>query len=375
MILNRVRFGDYIELIKEKCKIADLTPNDISGINRDKEFFEPSKQVGSNTYDYKIVPPNCFACNIMHVGRDMVLPIALNTTDQNKVVSPAYIVFDWIGEAVLLKKYLFMMLKSKEKDRYFWFHCDSSVRDGMDWDAFCDIELEVPNIEIQRKYVEIYDGMLANLHSYEKGLSDLKLVSDGYIEDLRRNYKNIEISIFIKQRTETNSLMRYKLEDVVGVSAEKKIIPTKADASKNDLSKFILVKPNDLIFNPRNGIAVGINNSNEIKIISWNNSCFYVEDSWLSKINPKFLFMFLCRSEWNRKTKFLSWGSSTEVFSFESLGETEIPLVPIEKQNKIVEIFERRQACLKFIEREKEIISKMCPILISGAIMEAHGGN
>ena len=200
-------------------------------------------------------------------------------------------------------------------------------------------------------------------------------MSDGYIEDLRRNYKNIEISIFIKQRTETNSLMRYKLEDVVGVSAEKKIIPTKADASKNDLSKFILVKPNDLIFNPRNGIAVGINNSNEIKIISWNNSCFYVEDSWLSKINPKFLFMFLCRSEWNRKTKFLSWGSSTEVFSFESLGETEIPLVPIEKQNKIVEIFERRQACLKFIEREKEIISKMCPILISGAIMEAHGGN
>lgn len=150
MALNRVRFGDYIKLVKEKCGISNLTPNDVSGINRDKEFFEPSKQVGSDTSSYKIVPPNCFACNIMHVGRDVVLPIALNTSNKNKIVSPAYIVFEWTGEKVLLKEYLFIMLKSNEKDRYFWFHCDSSVRDGMDWDAFCDIELEVPSIEIQK---------------------------------------------------------------------------------------------------------------------------------------------------------------------------------------------------------------------------------
>lgn len=115
MALNRVRFGDYIKLVKEKCGISNLTPNDVSGINRDKEFFEPSKQVGSDTSSYKIVPPNCFACNIMHVGRDVVLPIALNTSNKNKIVSPAYIVFEWTGEKVLLKEYLFIMLKSNEK--------------------------------------------------------------------------------------------------------------------------------------------------------------------------------------------------------------------------------------------------------------------
>ncbi|MDY4549845.1 MAG: restriction endonuclease subunit S [Candidatus Enterosoma sp.] len=374
MALNRVRFGDYIKLIKEKCGVPNLTPDDVSGINRDKEFFEPSKQVGGDTSNYKIVPPNCFACNIMHVGRDVVLPIALNTTNKNKIVSPAYTIFEWTGDKVLLKEFLFMMLKSSEKDRYFWFHCDSSVRDGMDWDAFCDIELEVPSIEIQKKYVAIYEGMLANLRSYEKGLENLKLVCDGYIEDLRKKYPLIEISQFIKQRTEANDKLAFKLNDVVGVSAEKKIIPTKADASKNDISKFVLVKPNDFIYNPRNGIAVALNDSNSIKIISWNNTCFYIENKWLVKINPKFLYMFLCRSEWNRKTKFLSWGSSTEVFSFDAMGETKIPLAPIEMQNRIIQVLERRESCMRFIEKEKELISKMCPILVRGSILEAQGG-
>ena len=122
MALSRIRIGDYIQLIKDKCGISNLSPADVSGINRDKEFFEPSKQVGADTSSYKIVPPCCFACNIMHVGRDVVLPIALNTTNTNKIVSPAYTVFSWTGNDVLLKEYLFIMLKSNEMDRYFWFH-------------------------------------------------------------------------------------------------------------------------------------------------------------------------------------------------------------------------------------------------------------
>lgn len=51
---------------------------------------------------------------------------------------------------------------------------------------FCDIEIDLPSLDIQQKYVDVYNAMLANQQNYERGLEDLKLVCDGYIEDLRR---------------------------------------------------------------------------------------------------------------------------------------------------------------------------------------------
>lgn len=71
MALTKYKLRDFVELYSEKCNISDLSPWNISGVNSDKEFFEPSKQVGSDTSNYKIVPPDYFACNLMHVGRDM----------------------------------------------------------------------------------------------------------------------------------------------------------------------------------------------------------------------------------------------------------------------------------------------------------------
>ena len=155
MGLNRCNIGKYIELYKEACNNPNLTVYDVSGVNRDKEFFEPSKQVGQDTSKYKIVPPNYFACNLMHVGRDELLPIALNHTDANKYVSPAYTVFKIVENDALLHEYFFLMLKSDERDRYFWFHTDSSVRDGMSWTDFCELEIELPPLPIQQKYVDV----------------------------------------------------------------------------------------------------------------------------------------------------------------------------------------------------------------------------
>jgi len=61
MGLTRYRLGDLIEKYDERVGNPDLTVNDVSGVNRDKEFFEPSKQVGANTSKYKVVPVGYFA--------------------------------------------------------------------------------------------------------------------------------------------------------------------------------------------------------------------------------------------------------------------------------------------------------------------------
>jgi len=130
----------------KKCGIANLTPYQVSGVNRDKEFFEPSHQVGEDTSKYQVVPPLFFACNLMHVGRDMVLPIAYNHSGKDKYVSPAYTIFSLKKDCGILDEYFFIMLKCEERDRYFWFHADGSVRDGMTWHDFCELEIELPDL-------------------------------------------------------------------------------------------------------------------------------------------------------------------------------------------------------------------------------------
>jgi len=118
MGLSRYKIGSFVELYSETCNIPNLTVYDVSGVNRDKEFFEPSKQVGSDTSKYKVVPPGCFACNLMHVGRDVVLPVALDHTSERKIVSPAYTVFRIVDENIILKDFFFIFLNSNERDRY-----------------------------------------------------------------------------------------------------------------------------------------------------------------------------------------------------------------------------------------------------------------
>ena len=96
------------------------------------------------------------------------------------------------------------MLKSNERDRYFWFHTDSSIRDGMSWEDFCELEISIPPIDIQRKYVAVYHAMLANQQSYERGLEDLKLTCDAYIEGLRRTMPCEKIGTYITQKNNRN---------------------------------------------------------------------------------------------------------------------------------------------------------------------------
>ena len=59
---------------------------------------------------------------------------------------------------------------SKEKDRLGAFYSDGSIRSNLDWDRFCDIELELPDISIQQKFVDVYIAMVKNQKSINEQL-------------------------------------------------------------------------------------------------------------------------------------------------------------------------------------------------------------
>ena len=269
MTLNKYKLGSLMIPFSQKCGIPNLTPYQVSGVNKDKEFFEPSHQVGEDTSKYQIVPPRHFACNLMHVGRDRVLPIAYNHSEYDKVVSPAYTVFSLKESCGVLDDYFFIMLKCEEQDRYFWFHADASVRDGMSWSDFCDVEITVPDLTTQQKYVDIYKAMVANQQSYERVLEDLKLVCDGYIEDLRKKVPCEKIGKYLVESDKRNTV-GLTVDAVRGLSTGKEMIPTKADMNGVGLDSYKVVEPRQIAYVPdtsRRGekVSLGFNNTDEEK--------------------------------------------------------------------------------------------------------------
>ena len=374
MGLIRIKLGKYIELFSEKCNISNLSNDDVSGVNKDKEFFEPSNQVGSDTSKYKIVPPGYFACNLMHVGRDVVLPIAYNHSSKNKIVSPAYQVFKFLDNEELLSEYFFLYLKSSERDRFFWFNTDGSVRDGMSWDDFIGVEMELPPLPIQQKYVDVYNAMLENQKSYERGLDDLKVVCDAYVEELRKEMPHKKLGNYISFCDEKNDDLVYGLDAVRGISIDKRFIYTKANMEGVSLKPYAVVKPDEFAYvtvTSRNGekISLARNDSDEAYICSSSYIVFKVDDT--NTLLPAYLSMLFERSEFNRYSRFNSWGSARETFDWEEMKNVLIPIPNIEIQQDIVNIFEAYNTRRDISEKFKAQIKDICPILIKGSIEEA----
>ena len=377
MKLTKYRIGDYFESYSQKCNIPNLTASEVSGINIEKEFFEPSRQVGEDTSKYKIVPPNYFACNLMHVGRDVVLPIALNHTDKNKIVSPAYTVFKIKDGSPILRDYFFILLKSHERDRFFWFNTDSSIRGDLPWEVFCNIELNIPHKSIQEKYVAVYKAMIANQRSYERGLEDLRIVFEGYLDNLRRTESLKVIKPYITLVETKNDKLEYGLESVRGVSIDKKFIETKADMTNVNLKPYYVVKPNEFAYvtvTSRNGekISLALNDSTDSIICSSSYVVFRSIDE--NKLLPQYLMLYFSRSEFNRYARFNSWGSAREAFSFEDMCDVKIPIPDISVQKAIANIFTAYNTRKRINEQLKAQIKDLCPILIRGSIKEGENG-
>ena len=150
------------------------------------------------------------------------------------------------------------------------------------------------------------------------------------------------IGQLIELTTETNTAGEFGPDDVRGMTITKKIIPTKADVSTADLSKYLVIRPGEFVFNPRTHgkhIGFGYNDTTDSFIISWNNIGFRVRTDMKDVISSEYLFLHFNRSEWDREACYRSWGSSTEVFSWDALCEMEFDLPPLPIQQKYVDIY------------------------------------
>jgi len=103
-----------------------------------------------------------------------------------------------------------------------------------------------------------------------------------------------------------NDDLRCSADEAIGVNIDKEIRVMKGDTSKKEIENFYLVTPGCFVYNPRGSrkLGLGYNDSDKTFITTYNNMIFRVKDSAKKVILPYYLFMYLRRTEWDRKAEF-----------------------------------------------------------------------
>lgn len=370
MKLNKVKLGSLIELITETNQNLVYGKNDVKGMTIYKEII-PTKAntTGSDLSNYIIIKPNEFVFNPRTHGKRIGL--GFNNTDKTIIISWNNIGFRIKNNKIndIIPEYLFIYFNRDEWDRNACFQSWGSSTEVFTWSTLCDMEIELPNIEIQQKYVNIYNAMIENQKSYEKGIEDLKLVCDGYIEYLRRETPIKEIGKYLIECNERNKDLSVTLNQ--GIDINMNFIPAKREAEDKENNK--IVKNGQFAFNKvvkSNGTKLPIALRNgENCIVSNSYQVFEVKNK--KYLLPEYLMMWMARTETQRYCGFNAWGSTRDVFSFEELKKLRFPIPNIKIQKNIVNIYNTYILRKEINEKLKEQLKKICPILIKGAIEES----
>lgn len=137
------------------------------------------------------------------------------------------------------------------------------------------------------------------------------------------------------------NIRNVELKDVklLGVSIQKKFIPSIANTIGTNMKTYKLVKRGQFAYGPvtsRNGdrISIALLEDFEEAMISQSYTSFEIINN--NELLPEYLMMWFRRPEFDRYARYISHGSVREIFSWEDMCDVELPIPSIEKQRKIV---------------------------------------
>lgn len=180
----------------------------------------------------------------------------------------------------------------------------------------------------------------------------------------------VRLGDLIELCDERNSEGKYGIDDVRGISTEKKFIETKANLDGVSLTSYKIVMPDEFVYvadTSRRGekIALALNDTNSGFLISSIYTTFRSKDENI--LLPEYLYLLLSRTEFDRYSRFNSWGSARETFDWSEMCRVQIPVPPLEIQQKIVNLFNCYEECKRISTTAREKIKNLCPALVQKA--------
>lgn len=373
MGLTKCILGHYLELCSNKNTDLVYGIDDVRGVNNLKQLMTTKANLnGRDLSKFQIVNPGEFVFNHRTSRNGSKFSIAYNDGDKPIICTEDYVVFKIRDDCkkILNARWLYMFFNRPEFDRFVITNSWGSSTEFYNWEDIQAIGLELPSLLIQRKYANVYNAMLENQKSYERGLDDLKLVCDAYIENLRKYMPCEGIGKYITQKSDKNN--EKTIDFVMGLSTKKEFREAQSRVNRDELGKYKIVNPGDFAFVPTTDtwkvLAFALNTFQKDLVVSPIYEVFSVDTDFLI---PEYLAMWLSRQEFDRYARFHSWGSARENFSYEDMKNVQIPIPSIENQKSIVNIFKAYKERIAINEKLKAQIKDICPILIKGSIEEA----
>lgn len=367
MELSRYKLGELIELVTDTNSDLKYQENDVRGMTITKEII-PTKANVKNTdlSKFLVVHPNEFIFNPRTHGKK--IGFGYNNSNKAFLISWNNIAFSLseYGRKLALPKYLFLHFNRSEWDRAACFSSWGSSTEVFSWNALCDMDIDLPSLAIQQKYVNVYNAMVANQKAYERGLDDLKLTCDAYIEDLRRKMPCEKIGKYIHPYNVKNVDGKITLEQ--GINIKKEFI-TPQRSNQNFLNRKI-VRTGQIAY------CTQLNNANVAIALRTGPDCIVsgvydvIELNENCNLISEYIMLWLTRSEFGRFVYWSSEGTSYEFLKYENLENYKIPIPTLPIQQSIVDIYTVYKKRRSINEKLKAQIKDICPILIKGSIEE-----
>ena len=365
-----VELGELIVECDERNTSNKYGLEDVRGISIEKKLiFTKADMNGVSLTPYKVMKPKEF-CYVTVTSRNGgKISLAMNDTESTFILSSSYIVFRSKDENILLPEYLYLLLSRTEFDRYSRFNSWGSARETFDWSEMCRVKIPLQSIETQKELVAVYNGLKELAEENEKLLEPLSKNCEAFIVDCKKKYEMKRLGNHIEESDERNDTGKYTLEDVRGISTEKCFIETKANMDGVSLRSYKVVNPKEFVYvsdTSRRGekIALALNNSKSGHLVSSIYTTFTCKEDLL----PDYLYLFFSRTEFDRYSRFNSWGSARETFDWSEMCRIQIPLPPIQIQQKIVDLYNCYEECKRISSEAKEKIKNLCPALVQKAV-------
>lgn len=368
---NLVRLGDYVELCDERNSDGLFTLDNVRGISILKKFIPTKADMQDVSLSpYKLIKPREFSYVTVTSRNGGKISLAINDSNDTYLVSSSYEVFRSKNTEELIPEYLYLLLSREEFDRLSRFNSWGSARETFDWSEFCRIQIPLPDPDIQQELVDTYNGLKALAEQNEALIKPLTEACQAYIVDCKKKYPEVELGCYIQEFNQQNYKGEFTLEDVRGVSIQKKFIKTKANMDDVPLDRYKVVKDGMFAFNVNTArmgekFAIALCKDNTY-LVSTIYEVFEVSDK--SILLPEFLYIIFNREDFDRYVRFNSWGSARETFTYSEICEVSIPLPPMEVQHAIVDLYNCAEEAKNIANETREKMKTLCPALVQRAI-------
>ena len=164
---NYKQLGQFIRQVD--VRNSEGKEENLLGVSVQKKFIPSiANTVGTDFKKYKVVKKGQFTYIPDTSRRGDKIGIALLEDYEEGLVSNVYTVFEIIDEKQLIPEYLMLWFSRPEFDRYARFKSHGSVREVMDWDEMCKVELPVPPYEKQKEIVDGYKAITERIALKQK---------------------------------------------------------------------------------------------------------------------------------------------------------------------------------------------------------------